>query len=187
MNEIEKGQLASMTVQCLSEGSGALSQFPGLLKKVIVEQVWTHRIYRGKEFRLSNLRELITSPPPEGWGEDPTKIEAVIKDDPVVLPLFREAMKGVNQHDLPNDNVMEQAATQGNSRAYTLERLKKQHPAIYEEVKDGKLSANAGAIKAGFRKKLTPLERAQKAYDALTAADRAAFALWLSKQNNDLD
>jgi hypothetical protein len=27
--------------------------------------------------------------PPEGWGEDPDKIEALIKDDPEVLRMFR--------------------------------------------------------------------------------------------------
>jgi hypothetical protein len=168
MNEIEKGQLASLTVQCLSEGAGAISRFPKMLKKVIEERVWEHRIYHGREYRLPNLRALITEKPMAGWGEDPKKIEALIKDDPEVLPMFREAMKEQGERNDLHDNVME-VATQGNSKAYTLTRLQKDNPEIYEEVKAGKLTANAGAIKAGWRKTPTPMEIIQRLLPKLKA------------------
>jgi hypothetical protein len=168
MNEIEKGQLASTTVQCLSRGAGALNSFPGLLKRVIEERVWEHRIYHGREYRLPNLRALITEKPMAGWGEDPKKIEALIKDDPEVLPMFREAMKEQGERNDLHDNVME-VATQGNSKACTLSRLQKDNPEIYEEVKAGKLTANAGAIKAGWRKTPTPMEIIQRLLPKLKA------------------
>jgi hypothetical protein len=57
----------------------------------------------------------------------------VIKDDPEVLPMFREAMKCINQHDAPSslldDNVSKHGQRDaGNSKAYTLTRLQKDNP-----------------------------------------------------------
>ena len=93
MNEIEKDQLSTVTVQCFTGAAGNLSSLPGLIKRVIEERVWERRDHHGRIIELSNLRELITKDPIHGWGEDPRKIEALLKDDPVVLPMWREAMK----------------------------------------------------------------------------------------------
>jgi hypothetical protein len=49
--------------------------------------------------------------------------------------------------------------SEGNSRAYTLRRLERDHPQLFLKTIRGEMSANAAAIKAGFRKKLTPLEQ----------------------------
>ena len=175
MNEIEKGQLASTTVQCLSRGAGALNSFPGLLKKVIEERVWEYRIHHGREYRLPNLRALITEKPMAGWGEDPKKIEALIKDDPEVLPMFREAMKGKgNQHTCKGSNTT--PADKDRGKAYALARLQKDNPEIYEEVKAGKLTANAGAIKAGWRKSPTPMEIIRKQIPKLTKEERTQLS-----------
>lgn len=179
MNEIEKGQLASTTVQCLSRGAGALNSFPGLLKKVIEERVWEHRIYHGREYRLPNLRALITEKPMAGWGEDPKKIEALIKDDPEVLPMFREAMKG--QAGRPKTGSNPTLLEKDRGKAYTLTRLQKDNPEIYEEVKAGKLTANAGAIKAGWRKAPTPMEIIRKQIPKLTQEERTQLSKELTQ------
>ena len=86
-----------------------------------------------------------------GWGEDPKKVEAVIKDEPEVLEMYREAMKQQGDRNL-SDNVREVDGS-GNSRSYTLSRLKRESPELFQDVCDGKLSANAAAIEAGFRHK----------------------------------
>jgi hypothetical protein len=181
MNEIEKGQLASLTVQCLSEGAGAISRFPKMLKKVIEERVWEHRIYHGREYRLPNLRALITEKPMAGWGEDPKKIEALIKDDPEVLPMFREAMKGQAGRKCGDNITQLTKAEKGTSKAYTLTRLQKDNPEIYEEVKAGKLTANAGAIKAGWRKTPTPMEIIRKQIPKLTQEERTQLSKELTQ------
>jgi hypothetical protein len=41
----------------------------------------------------------------------------------------------------------------GTERAYTLARLRRDHPELAERVIAGEISANAAAIEAGFRKK----------------------------------
>jgi hypothetical protein len=67
----------------------------------------------------------------------------VIKDDPEVLPMFREAMKG--QAGRPKTGSNPTPLEKDRGKAYTLTRLQKDNPEIYEEVKAGKLTANAGA------------------------------------------
>tara|TARA_R110000744_G_scaffold235721_2_gene353353 strand:- start:27 stop:596 length:570 start_codon:yes stop_codon:yes gene_type:complete len=186
MNDIEKGQLAKSTIQCFQRADGSLSNFPGLLKRVIEEKAWECRINNGREIRLHSLRELITLPPIEGWGQDPQKIEDLLRNEIEILPMYREAMKGkANQHTCRADNVSTAETPHGNSRAYTLERLKKNEPELFAEVVKGSLSANAAAIKAGWRKLLTPLEKTQKAFDAMSEEDQAIFADRLASRLED--
>lgn len=183
MNEIEKGQLAATTIQCFSEADGCLSNFPGLLKRVIEERVWEHRVHRGREYRLPNLHALITLKPLDGWGEDPKKIEAVIKDDPEALALFREAMTGephVHKPAPESDNVTI-TPERGNARAYTVSRLKRERPDLFDRVVNGELSANAAAIEAGWRKKPEPLEVAKKAIERLPIEEKNALLIWLEE------
>ena len=171
MNDIEKGQLSSCAVQCFSRADGSLSRFPQILKRVITERVWERRSHNGRVIELKNLRELITEKPIHGWGQDPKKIEALLKDDPEVLPMWRGAMSNGKGKPVNNDNIINKDS-QGTSRSYTLSRLEKQHPEIYQEVCAGQLSANAAAIKAGFRKKLTPFEQVRKLLPKLSDEER---------------
>jgi hypothetical protein len=84
--------------------------------------------------------------------------------------MFREAMKHQGERGNFVDNVNEVIGRpDGNTRAYTLTRLQKDNPEIYEEVKAGKLTANAGAIKAGWRKTPTPMEIIQRLLPKLKA------------------
>ena len=186
MNDIEKGQLAKSTIQCFQRADGSLSNFPGLLKRVIEEKAWECRINNGREIRLHSLRELITLPPIEGWGQDPQKIEDLLRNETEILPMYREAMKGVpGRNKETHYNVIPLSTPQGNSRSYTLERLKKNEPELFAEVVKGSLSANAAAIKAGWRKLLTPLEKTQKAFDAMSEEDQAIFADRLAARLED--
>jgi len=152
LNEIERGQLCQSTIESLYEATGGLRQFPSLLKKVIAERAWERRVCRGKVVELGGLRDLITAKPVEGWGEDPSKVEAVIRDDPEALAAFRQAMKCINQHDLPGDNVTGQHIPTGNSRAYSISRVQREcDPETVAAVMAGELSANAALVKAGVR------------------------------------
>jgi hypothetical protein len=176
MNEIEKGQLASTTVQCITTGEGSLHNIPKLIKRVIEERVWERRFHYGRVIELKNMRELVTKKPIEGWGQDPKKVEALLKDDPIVLLMWREAMKEQGKRNDLHDNIME-VETQGTSRAYTLSRLRKQHPELYAEVCAGAMSANAAAIKAGFRKVPTPFEQISRLIEKLSPDEREVVRL----------
>ena len=152
LNEIERAELCQTTIESLYEATGGLKQFPALLKKVIATRAWERRTVHGKVVELSSLRELITAKPVSGWGEDPSKVEAVIRDDPEALGAFREAMKAVNQHDLPGDNVTGQHIATGNSRAYSISRVQREcDEETVAAVMAGEMSANAALVKAGVR------------------------------------
>ena len=156
LNEIERGQLCQSTITSLYEATGGLRQFPALLKKVISEKAWERRTVHGKLIELSSLRELIMSKPVSGWGEDPSKVEAVIRDDPETLVMFREAMVhhgGDRKSDaIKRNNVTVDPEKTGNSRAYSIARVQSQCDAkTVAAVMAGEMSANAALVKAGIR------------------------------------
>src|SRR4029077_20177311 len=86
-----------------------------------------------------------------GWNP-PSNIEALLakSGDIEAQAMFRQAMVG--KPGAHHDIVMRKAE-QGNSRAYTLVRLKEKKPELYKRVVAGELSANAAAIEAGFRRR----------------------------------
>lgn len=154
LNEVEKGQLCQSTIESLYEATGGMKQFPGLLKKIIANRAWERRVNKGKVIELASLRELITEKPIRGWGEDVRTVEAVIKDDPEALAMFREAMKHQGQRTDLSDNVREVVAIDsgGNSRAYSIDRVKREcEPDIVAKVMSGEMSPNAALVKAGIR------------------------------------
>ncbi len=69
------------------------------------------------------------------------RVEAVVRDDPEALAAWREAMKlQPGPKDSSVDNVTRTKADKGNSRSYTVSRLQKQRPDLFERVKAGELS-----------------------------------------------
>lgn len=153
LNDIEKAQLASETLQCFSGLAGRLENFPGMLKKMIEEKVWERRVHHGRTYELPNLYALITRKPLEGWGEDPKKIEAIIKDNAEVLAMYREQMlqESGARNDLGN-NITEVERVTGTSRAYSIARVKKDcDPDTVAEVLAGKISPNAALVRSGIR------------------------------------
>jgi hypothetical protein len=164
LNEIERGQLCRTASDSFSSTGHGLSVFPGLLKKIIRFRAWERRELvtkdgnpKGRVIELSSLRELITEKPIKGWGEDPKKIEAVIKDDPECLAMFREAMV---QHggDRKSESIkcnnvtVDSGRLTGNSRAYSITRVQREcEPEIVAKVMAGEMSPNAALVKAGVR------------------------------------
>ena len=63
----------------------------------------------------------------------------------------------------------------GNSREYTVRRLKRDRPDLAELVIGGALSANAAAIEAGFRRRDTPVDTLRRAWGKASDDERAAF------------
>ncbi len=185
MNEIEKGQIAITTVQCFTRADGSLASFPGLLKRVIQEKVWERRIHNGQLIELPNLRSLITEKPIRGWGQNPDKIQAVIQDDPEALALFREAMVDgpggdkKSEDRIISDNITNDLIERGTSKSYTVSRLKRDRPDLFERVVAGELSANRAAIEAGFRKVPTTLEQIKTMWSKATPEERTEFIQYL--------
>ena|GEM_PF-6442133 len=69
-----------------------------------------------------------------------------------------------------DDNIMD-CSSQGTSRSYTLTRLSKDRPDLFEKVVEGDMSANAAAIEAGFR----PKTRGSISLEAAVVGEGLAF------------
>ena len=184
MNEIEKGQLCDSVMSAIHHGLGNLETIPALLRRIIENKAWECRQVKMRGVvQLANLRELITKEPMEGGGENPERIEALIRDDVEVLAMWREEMVERpgkrSKVNLDNaDNVSNKEKVQaGNSRSYTVSRLQREAPELFAQVVAGTLSANAAAIQAGFRKKPTALEMLLKVWKVATDDDRRLFLL----------
>ena len=93
------------------------------------------------------------------------KLKAVIQDDAEALALFREAMvegpggDKKSEDRIITDNISNGLVDHGTSKAYTVSRLKRDRPDLFEKVVAGELSANKAAIEAGFRRKPFPWSR----------------------------
>jgi hypothetical protein len=179
MNEVEAYQVCNSAISALSHGETSLSTFPKLLRRIIDERAWESRRVPGRGVvTMQSLRELVTTAPITGWGEDPSKIEAVIRDDAEVLAMWEKAMQikpGPKKHDNSFDTVKGTNASTGNSRAYTVSRLQRESPDLFAKVAAGEMSANAAAIKAGFRKRKTPLDQLRAAWGKANPLERATF------------
>jgi hypothetical protein len=180
MNEVEAYQVCNSAISALSHGETSLSTFPKLLRRIIAERAWESRRVPGKGVvTMQSLRELVTTPPVTGWGEDPAKIEAVIRDDAEVLAMWREAMKGRAGRPKADEKTRRnptQLKTDDRGRAYDLSRLQRKRPDLFARVAAGEISANAAAIEAGFRRRKTQLEKAIDAMRALSVGEREEVA-----------
>ena len=63
----------------------------------------------------------------------------------------------------------------GTTTAYTLARLDRDRPDLAKQVRAGELTANAAAIEAGWRKKLSGLDQIRRLWAKLNSEERAAL------------
>lgn len=168
----DKGVLVDALWHAVDDVTGNLANVPGLVRRVLETEAWRKRSHRGRLFEHARFLDFITSKPLAGCGWPPEKVEALIRDDAETLTLWRSATQiGAGARTDLHNNVMTVERQEGNSRSYTLSRLKRESPALFEKVVAGKLSANAAAIEAGFRKKPTPFEQIQRLIPRLTASE----------------
>jgi len=138
----------------------------------MVSGAWRQRKFKGKLYEHNSFLDFITTPPLAGCGWPPEKVEALIKDDSEVLAMWRAATTGKPGRPQKNSDIVTIKSERGNTRAYTLDRLKRERPDLFKLVTADKMSANAAAIKAGFRKNLMPLDRVLKLLPKLSPLDR---------------
>ena len=165
--------------EAVNHGGAALADVPRIIKDILVTGAWRERRIRtGDIVKHDKFYDFITKKPLEGCGWQPDQILSLIDKDVETLALWREAMtgkKGKRVKDNSDNVTIINHAERGNTRSYTVSRLKKQRPDLFDQVKDGKMSANAAAIEAGFRKKKTPLQNLRLAWLKANASEREQF------------
>jgi hypothetical protein len=133
-----------------------IKDLPRILCVLLDTRAWEEREVAGRIIRHKRFIDFITIPPIEGCGWPPGKVEALIKDDAETLARWREATTGKQGAHGSNRTVK---PVRGTTLAYTLNRLKRERPDLFERVVAREMSANAAAIEAGWRKQSTPFER----------------------------
>jgi hypothetical protein len=157
----------------VNEGGAWLKDVPRIVRTVIETGAWTEREVDGRVVAHKRFIDFITANPRAGCGWPPEKVEALLKNDNETLALWREAVTpelGINQHTMSEGSdiiTTLRGDGRGTSKSYTLDRLKRESPTLFERTlldrkDDDYLSPNAAAIEAGFRKKPTAFEQVQK-------------------------
>jgi hypothetical protein len=147
--------------------------------------MWPERVdtRTGEVYRFDRFEDFVTAQPLAGLGADLAKIEAVCGEDPDALVMLRKALVppvGTNQHTEGGYNVTTHDVLRGNTKSYTLSRLQKHRPELYEQVKAGQLTANAAAVEAGFRRKPEPFQQACRLWAKMIPEERDAFKDWIA-------
>lgn len=123
-----------------------LKSVPEMLKRIVKQGTWKKWTWVGRTFEAQTLAEYLTRPIPKGLGADLNFIEKVISDDAEALAMFRQETTGEHGGDHKSNGVIKSDnitldPKRGTSKAYTLERLKRERPDLFEKVVAKELSA----------------------------------------------
>jgi hypothetical protein len=183
---LSNNDIVEMARRNVAEGELNIKRIPGAIRQLIESGAWRERIGGAglAHLKFNSFAEFVTTPPLDGMGWEPGQITNLLRFDQEVLTLWRQAVTAPAHRPKSGNNVPTKSKRphRGNSLAWTLDRLAREHKALYAQVLAGKLSANQAAIKAGFRKPPTPLDQIKKLWRKLSAKDRAEFKRWAKTQ-----
>lgn len=150
--------------QLLHEGGvRVFSIAPNMLAEIIKDRKWIGRHdSKGKEFL--SFEDFARQPLWDGFDCDVDDLLAICRKRPDVQRLIKKEMDAQPTHAEAGSKggrghkaAYNVRSLSGNASTYILKRLKRDRPDLAEKVIAGVMSANAAAIKAGFRKK--PVKR----------------------------
>jgi hypothetical protein len=137
-------------------GEKAFDLVPSTLKNVINERQWAEQKDKnGKLFQ--SFETFVSHRLWQGLESSIDDLLAYCRKRPDVQLLIRGAVGALAEHgggrtSEQGDNIT-LTPSRGTNPTYILKRLKRDHPELAAKVVVGEMSANAAAIKAGFRKK----------------------------------
>jgi len=170
-------QIVQALWDAVNTSAGSLGTVAPLVKRLLQTGAWKQREVRqlGEIVRFDSFPAFIQAAPLRGCGWPLEKVEALIKDDPDTLKMWRQATTASQGRPLEKSDNVTVYPRRGNSRAYTLDRLSRERPDLYQRVIAKELTANAAAAEAGWRGKATALDDLQRAWKRATPEERAAF------------
>jgi hypothetical protein len=156
----------------LRSGDHGLKTVPALLKRILAEESWRDfETKRGEHVTHDRFIDFVTAKPLSGLGASVDLIKRIVgTDDPELLVLLREALKGRRgrRTDLQPgvDSMLSHAAE---DVALTAERLAREAPDEYAAVLRGERTIHAAAVRAGIRRRRIAirLDNAESAADTL--------------------
>jgi hypothetical protein len=165
--------------QAIAEGGENVFEIvPLTLRNVIKERAWEKRKDgEGKEF--TSFEAFAAHRLWQGLETPIDELRLFCRKHGDVLKLIDGEVTAAPQHVGRGHSSNNVSPIYGNNPTYTLKRLKRDRPDLADKVVAGELSANAAAIEAGFRKKLTPFEQVLKLWPKLSKSER--HRVWESK------
>lgn len=145
------------------------------------------------ELGFASAEEMIR----DGYELEPSKVELAVAwlraNGTGEAVSMAEAVKAAKDNPLPKNGQIGNGRSSnnvrptqyGNDTEYTLRRLARDAPELLEPIERGELSVNAAAIKAGIRKKKTPVEIGVGAFRK--AENRLEFVRAIIQQLNNAE
>ena len=191
-------EICNTLQNAIAYGIGRVQHIPGLLERIINENMWQERIMvmNGQRVEFKRLRDFIETGPPEGLGSDYETLKGICKAQKRkdVIALIDKLEKGYQQHggDRKSEgiklyNIQDDTAPTGTSAQSAIRRLRKDRPDLLERVVAGELSPNAAAIEAGHRQRKAqfypedPEKTAHLLIKHMSASDLEELQMWLDK------
>jgi hypothetical protein len=158
---MDKLREADTVVSCLGQamidGESGLKNVPGLLLRVINEDLWQERIIAqtGQPVRFKSFIDFVATKPLEGLGADLSTLERLCSNNPAALEALDKATTGRKgeRNDLV-DNINYVDSPDGTSTAYALRKLRTDAPTLHARVLAGEISPHAAMVEAGYRRKM---------------------------------
>jgi hypothetical protein len=144
----------------IREGLYSFEDFPKVLLSFINSGDWrkyTDPLGKVHAYKPTELKKFIESEPEAGLGFKYQRLLDLCQHDTDVLDAIDKATQNPTGRPKSVNNI-NALRPQGTSKAQALRRLRKDAPAIHAKVLKGELSANAGMIEAGFRKKTATIK-----------------------------
>ena len=174
----------------LQMGGSALEDVPGLLAKVLDEELWREFKTPRGEARHDSFESFVTTPPTQGLGTSVALIRRIVSDDPKARDLLDQALQrpaggDTRSHNATNGNNVPNGRPEGNEAAKALRRLRKDRPDLHQDVIDGRISPHGAMVAAGFRPRTATvrLDDPKRAADTLrkklTVQQRKQLAAYL--------
>lgn len=149
----------------ITGGERGLRAVPGLLKKILKENLWQERYVQEtkRTVKFKKFTEFVAALPLEGLGSDVKTLRRLCADDTEALDELEKAVQGKPGAPAGNKNAAKtivdnvhncsESRPSGNNETAALRRLRKDRPDLHKQVIEKKLSPHAAMVKAGFRPK----------------------------------
>lgn len=152
ISEEEHWAIVAALGSAVARGDASLGNVPGLLRRVLEEQLWQRFEVPGigiveYESTPDGFRKFVTTNPVQGLGASIKVIRKMIADDETALDAFDAALQNPVGYNITTQN----GRSGGTAITQALRRLRKDRPDLLARVLDGELSPHAAAIEAGFR------------------------------------
>lgn len=93
-NEFVKQETVQSLAQAVRRGGHTLSSVPGLLRRIIEENMWQRRQFGEQEIELAEFRAFVEREYPEGLGTTIETLEALCQHEPDLMDYLAQAKRG---------------------------------------------------------------------------------------------